>query len=223
MKKLKRRLVRALNGWIPLESRFTAIYRTHKWKGGGEETRSGAGSTLEATNILREQLPLLLEQLNARGLLDIGCGDFNWMKSVELPCPYHGVDIVPHVIAENQSRFERPSVTFECKNAVDEAMPAGYDVILCREVLFHLSFSDSFRMLGNFLESDARYLLLTTNIEATANKDIVSGEFRDINLELIPYSFPPAERLVDDSAVAPGRSIGLWKASSVAAVLSKRS
>jgi hypothetical protein len=38
-------------------------------------------------------------------LLDIPCGDFNWMKLLNLGVDYIGADIVGELIAENRRRF----------------------------------------------------------------------------------------------------------------------
>src|SRR5664279_1649792 len=57
---------------------FTEHYTTNSW--GVEETRSGLGSTVQSTQAIREALPKLIAELQIRTLLDIPCGDFNWMK-----------------------------------------------------------------------------------------------------------------------------------------------
>ena len=90
---------------MPLSKRFDSIYRKEHWSGGGKETRSGAGSTLSATREIRKAIPEMLVQVGARSVLDVGCGDFNWMRKVALPCKYHGVDIASSVIADNQSKY----------------------------------------------------------------------------------------------------------------------
>src|SRR4051812_10120929 len=61
---------------------FTEIYRRQLW--GSGETVSGYGSTIAGTEPLRTALPLLLRKLGVRTLIDIPCGDFNWMRKVEL-------------------------------------------------------------------------------------------------------------------------------------------
>lgn len=60
-----------------VRSRFRAIYYTGVWRHSNDATpRSGLGSSLSATTMIREILPTLLDDLNAQTLLDVGCGDF---------------------------------------------------------------------------------------------------------------------------------------------------
>jgi hypothetical protein len=43
---------------------------------------------------------------SAKTLLDAGCGDFNWMRHVNLKLDqYIGIDVVPELICENQRQF----------------------------------------------------------------------------------------------------------------------
>lgn len=213
MRRVLRFFERQLAKFRSLEGRFDRIYEKGKWSGGGDETKSGAGSTLAATQRIRRSIPELLQSVGARGLLDVGCGDYNWMKDVNLPCRYHGVDIVSSVIKANQEQYSGPEVSFTCLNAVSGPLPSGFDVILCREVLFHLSFHDATSMLRNIAASDATYLLATTSPELAANHDIDSGEFRNLNLRKPPFDFPAPEKTITDSTVSGGRALGFWKIS----------
>ena len=61
---------------------FTQMYRKNGWF--VCESASGPGSTLGATEPFRAMLPEIIRNLNVRSLLDAGCGDFNWMKEVDL-------------------------------------------------------------------------------------------------------------------------------------------
>src|SRR4051812_27850000 len=65
-----------------LDAVFSDIYRNNSW--GDAESVSGRGSTLARTEVIRRSLPGLLESVGARSLLDAPCGDFNWMRHVEL-------------------------------------------------------------------------------------------------------------------------------------------
>ena len=61
---------------------------------------AGPGSSLQATDGLRWHFPSILDEIAAKVLLDVGCGDFTWMNRIELRQNYVGVDIVPSVIAD---------------------------------------------------------------------------------------------------------------------------
>jgi hypothetical protein len=72
-----------------MESTFAPFYNDNRW--GDAESRSGPGSNLTRTAKLRNELPLLLEEIVARTLLDAPCGDFNWIKDTELSLEGVGV------------------------------------------------------------------------------------------------------------------------------------
>jgi hypothetical protein len=88
---------------LPLDQRFEKIFRTNLW--GAEDSRSGLGSELDATGDLRAALPAFLERHQAESLLDIPCGDFNWMSTLGLQLPYTGADIVAAIVEANERRF----------------------------------------------------------------------------------------------------------------------
>jgi hypothetical protein len=69
-----------------MQSIFAPFYSEKRW--GGGETVSGPGSTLERTAKLRRELPILLEEIGARTLLDAPCGDFNWITAATCVAPW---------------------------------------------------------------------------------------------------------------------------------------
>ena len=177
---------------------------------------SGAGSSLEATAALRQALPSLLNELNAKTLLDVGCGDFFWMQHVAIEQNYVGIDVVDSVIAMNTKLSARPGREFLTRDATADELPDA-DVVLCREVLFHLSFNDIRKVLRNVLSKKRSYLLATTDRRTVFNSDIPTGDFRILNLEAWPLKFPPPDRMIDDCAVSSRRVIGVWDAKRLSA------
>ncbi len=202
-----------------LADRFKGIYEQGIWtEGRADVPGSGAGSTLDATANLRARLPGLLGELGATSLLDVGCGDLHWLSQLELPCPYLGIDIVPGVIETNIARYGSDTRRFAVANAVTDAL-APADVVLCREVIFHLSFADSRALLRNLLTTGCRWILLTSDSATRFNADIESGGARILNLEIAPFRLgPPAQSVVEDSSYQ-GRVIGVWPATTVAKAL----
>jgi hypothetical protein len=156
-----------------------------------------------------EALPALLVRLGCETLLDVGCGDWNWMREVRLPCDYVGIDIVPEVIEANR-RYERVGVAFEVGDAVEGPLPKA-DVVLCREVLFHLSFHDGMAALAN-IRAAGPWLLATSDAGIWFNSDIATGDFRRINLERAPYRLPQPRAVIRDEGVSRGRVLALWAA-----------
>lgn len=194
---------------------FSIIYERKLWTHGDEQVPlSGLGSSLEATASLRRSFPEILRKINTRTLLDIGCGDFTWMQAVELPCAYYGIDIVESVIEANQQIFASPVRQFYVVDAVLE-IPCPADTVLCREVLFHLSFADGIAVLKNSLIMGCEWLLLTSDGSTSINADIESGDFRVLNLRKHPFNLPEPIYKIDDSAVLEKRMTGVWTAHQV--------
>jgi len=198
-----------------LADRFSSIYSQGVWlneRRGG--SRSGSGSELGSTEMLRRRLPEMLHSLGTRMLLDLGCGDLNWMKEVGLPCGYTGADIVRQVIEENSKRYASPARTFQLLDATRDPLPAA-DTILCREVLIHLSFADIWRLIENVRSSGAMFFVATTDSGIRLNADIRSGDFRPVNLRQAPFRFPEPVRWLTDDQVAPERMVAAWAVSAL--------
>lgn len=197
-----------------LEERFSHIYRTGVWQSTPDAPSSGAGSHPEVANRLGRELPALVTKLGISHFLDIGCGDFSWMRNVELGCRYTGADIVPSVIERNSQQFGRPDRQFLLLNATVDTLPSA-DLALCREVLFHLSFADARALLRNVRRSGITWLLATTDDVTQFNADIESGDFRVLNLSVAPFRFPVPKFRLEDDGLMPGRSVGVWRVDSL--------
>jgi len=187
---------------------FSEIYQTNAWQ--DSESVSGRGSTLARTTAIMAQLPLLLQDLNVKTLLDAGCGDFNWMKRVALTdIDYIGIDVVPELIARNRERYENEHATFAVVDITRDRLPVA-DAILCRECFIHLSLRNIQAALRNFQNGSATYLLCTTHPAVSANTDCPDGGWRSLNLQLPPFGFPePIRLLVEDEEL--GKCLGVWR------------
>ena len=173
-----------------VEERFNKIYSTNYWL--DNESRSGTGSSLRSTENIRFHLLKILEKFNIKKLFDAPCGDFNWMsqvlKSVEID--YLGSDIVKDLIVSNK-KYENDKIKFSKLDILVDKLPTS-DLMICRDCLFHFSYKDIFLFLNNFLSSDIKYILLTSHLNTEhkfENKDIVTGDFRKIDLFSKPFNF----------------------------------
>lgn len=193
---------------------FCDIYRGNHWR--NKESRSGSGSNLAETEVLRVELPRLLADLGASTLLDAPCGDFHWMREVNLEgVNYLGVDIVPELIEQNLDRFGSPVRRFEVADVVGGMLPAA-DVLMCRDCLVHLSFQEAMAALANFRANGATYLLTTTFAGRTANYDKHTGGWRPLNLCIPPFNLPPPLRILNEGCrggrgAYADKSLGLWR------------
>lgn len=195
----------------PMGAVFSAIYRANAWNDG--ESRSGPGSRVARTAVVRQGLGRLLRELRVGVLLDAPCGDFNWTKELPLPrTRYIGVDVVGELIEENGRRHGGPRRTFQIADITVD-VPRS-DLILCRDCLVHLSFADVFRALAVLRRSGARHLLTTTFPALGRNQDIATGDWRPLNLERPPFSLPRPLRYLTDGCTAPGytdKALALWE------------
>ena len=210
-------------GSVPTEEVFTDIYRHNKWH--GDESVSGVGSGDEQTIGIISELPGVLAELEVSTLLDVPCGDFNWMRNVDLGrVQYTGADIVPELVQSNSRQFTRDNVSFRQLDLLKDQIPS-VDLIFCRDCLVHLSFEDIASALANICNSKSRYLLTTTFLERTANNDITTGQWRPLNLELEPFSLPKPARVVLEGCTEAGgmvkdKALGLWSITDIRACLS---
>jgi hypothetical protein len=197
-----------------MQSTFAPFYAENRW--GDSESVSGPGSSLERTAKLRRELPILLEELGARTLLDAPCGDFNWMKHTPLNLDqYIGVDIIPELIARNQSLYAAEQTRFAVLDLTRDELPR-VDVILCRDCFIHFSNRDIVAAIRNFKRSRSTYLLTNSYPGWRRNKNIRTGDFRHLNLLSAPFNFPPPlrqidEKLPDERAQFFGKVLAVWK------------
>ncbi len=194
---------------------FQHHYKSNTWR--NAESVSGSGSTLEYTENIQKKIPQLAEELGVQVILDAPCGDYNWFKMVEwnTPISYIGGDIVEPLIERNSSLYGTDNTTFISLDITNDDLPKA-DLWLCRDCLFHLSEHDIFMALDNFLKSDVRYLLTSSHSECDMNSDIPTGAFREINLQLPPFSLGKPIREIDDWIDGhPVRRLGLWEREAV--------
>jgi len=107
---------------------------------------------------------------------------------------YYGYDIVRSVINKNKKTQGDKNVHFEVADICKDELPEC-DLIMVRDCLFHLSFEDNNNFLNNIARVDYKYLLTTTHIldKDFVNKDIITGNFRMINLFSEPFNFKSEE------------------------------
>lgn len=192
---------------------FESIYEKNYW--GSAESRSGSGSSENQTSSIIGELPKLFEKYSIKSLLDIPCGDFNWMQRVDLDSiDYLGADIVASVIDRNKKGHASESVRFAKLSLTESQLPDA-DLILCRDCFVHFSFADIKKGLANLGRTKSKYLLTTTFVRRKRNEDIQTGLWRPINLEIAPFHFPSpitiiSENCTEADGVFSDKSLALW-------------
>lgn len=198
----------------PPEAIFTHIYQKNRWADG--DSLSGTGSNEVQTRTLVKELGPLLKKLGATSLLDIPCGDFHWMKNVNLTgFHYTGADIVEELVLKNQKQYgQAGSIEFLKLNLLEDPIPRA-DVVLIRDCLVHFSYAHIQQALRNIKNSGCTYLLTTTFPEHPKNTDITTGNWRTLNLEAAPFFFPKPllllhENCTEGEGAFADKSLGLW-------------
>lgn len=190
---------------------FTQIWQGDLWQ--GADSRSGPGSGVLRTAPFRAALEALLQREQPRMIYDAPCGDFVWMRHVQLPAVtrYLGADIVAPMIADNERRHGAHNRTFRVADIVAE-LPPPADVWLCRESLFHLPLADAQTVIAHWRASTIPLFLATTSPTVAENRDIETGGWRPLNLERAPFELGPVSEYLPDGAPAdPGKCVGVWR------------
>jgi len=192
---------------------FTKFYQNNTWNSG--ESISGQGSEILQTRTIISELPKLFEKYEIASILDIPCGDFNWMKNVDLTrVDYTGADIVDEMIAKNNKKYDQE---FEVLDLTKDPLPK-HDVAFIRDCFVHLPYSMIYKALNNLKASNIKYLITTTFTDRDQNDDIHIGSWRPLNLRQAPFNFPEPlvlinENCTEDDGAYSDKSLGLWKVS----------
>jgi len=170
------------------EKIFTHIYHTNAW--GSKESVSGPTSTLSRTKELLEELPMMIKAIEPTFILDCGCGDFNWMKQIDLTgIQYLGVDIVTKIISTNQENYTKENIHFQKMNLLTEP-PETADIWIARDFCCLYGYTEIKLFLEKFLESKSSYLAITSIETDQENTDGVVGSWRPLNLSASPFVLP---------------------------------
>ena len=196
------------------QERFEMIYNENFWE--SNESSSGIGSEIKNTKEALKAIKLVIKQYKIKSIIDIPCGDFNWLKETDLgSISYIGVDIVDDIVDNNKQNYGRENIEFTKMNILEDTF-SEHDLILCRDLLVHFSFKDIFRTIDNIISSKSKFLLTTSFTLLKENRDIFTGNWRPINLLIPPFSLPKPIKVINEKCTeADGKfadkSLLLWK------------
>jgi SAM-dependent methyltransferase len=166
-----------------VESIFDFIYARAVWGGG-----SGAGSDLSRTVLYVAYVQALMDRHDVRSVLDIGCGDWRFSRYLDFSGRnYTGFDVVSSVIAANRTAFGASNIQFEQADLSTHPGFAPCDLILCKDVLQHLS---NARVSAILSKCGGARLALITNDYHPGNSDCRDGETRPLDVTAPPFGFP---------------------------------
>jgi hypothetical protein len=134
---------------------------------------NGPGSSIEFTKTLRTELPLLLKKYRVLTMLDAPCGDWTWMRTIDISflASYIGMDVEPRLIEANtiNAGDQRPNCVWVRANLLKRQRFPTVDLILCRDFLAHLTNDYIERTLEKFKASGSTYLL-ASNYPGASNE-----------------------------------------------------
>lgn len=194
---------------------------------GSGETVSGPGSTLAATKVIREAIPGLMEELRANSMLDIPCGDCNWMSSVwPEQCSssgyphsgsftttghyvangdklvrdwsYIGADIVRGLLERNREKYQPAQHDVDFRH-LDLITDdlPKADVVFTRDCLVHLPYHEIGQALKNIVKSGAKWLV-ATHFPGRTNHEIPLGAWRPLDLTAAPFYLPEPMQVINE-------------------------
>ena len=201
-KGVKKKVDDSKNG---ITDKFKSIYEENFWN--SSESYSGTGSVIDQTKVIVSALPELFKKYKINTMLDAPCGDFNWMRHVDISnIKYTGGDIVDSLIQKNKENYSHSNIDFLNVNLLSDELDQ-YDLVFCRDCLVHFSYKDISKAIINIINSGSRYLLTTSFIDRRINFDIETGDWRPINLQKSPFNFPkPIEIIIEKCTEGNGKS-----------------
>jgi SAM-dependent methyltransferase len=167
---------------------FRIHYETNKSRWG---KNSGAGSNPYYTIPYRNFLEAFIWMNRIESIVDVGCGDWQFSRFLNLgSVNYLGLDVVPSIIAKNQSDFAAENINFQVMPQDLSTIPQG-DLLIMKDVLQHLPNAAIFEFKEKLFPK-FKFVLLTNSfskLNTQLNVDIKPGEFRCLDLSAAPYSF----------------------------------
>jgi len=171
----------------------------HEKNLGRRESASGPGSTVAAASECMDLIDEVVSAYGVTSILDLGCGDWHWMRRAawreSQNVSYEGWDAHPALIEQLTKDYGNDRTRFRCADITTTAFPAA-DLVICRDVLFHLPLELAARVVGQLKSRDC--LLISTSFqdigENTGIKPYLPIEnwgFYFINLDIAPFGLQP--------------------------------
>jgi hypothetical protein len=140
------------------------------------------------------------------------------MKEVDLNgVVYTGGEIIEDLVKSNNIKYADEHRKFILLDILTHEIPK-VDLIFCRDCLVHFSTKHIVTAVRNFKKSGSNYLVTTIFTGNKKNKDIATGQWQPLNLQLHPFNFPKPVKIINenctqDNGIYADKSLAIWEIS----------
>jgi SAM-dependent methyltransferase len=174
-----------------MEEAFNHIFHNKVW-GVNLDNRpsSGPGSRANMATPFSEFLVDFFQEKKIQNIVDIGCGDFQYMREFDLSnYNYTGVDCVENIVDYNNKTFGKQNIRFIHNDGSNpERLPKG-DVYIVKDVLQHWN-NDSINafLQGVIQNRKCRYIIIANCYSQEKDNQEIRhiGDTRFLNAHMNP-------------------------------------
>lgn len=173
------------------------------WDSGKPETKCGGGSKVSENIDTILFMDAIIETYRPVTIVDLGCGDFNWMRFVDLSDAYYlGCDWVFH---NDMTIHEADNINFVKCNIAEFKIPSC-SIIVCKDVLIHMTNEQTMAVLGNIRKSKSKFLL-ATSYDVPDNNRVINN-YAPLNMEKDPFNMGSP---ISSLKLKAGKQFNLYK------------
>lgn len=135
---------------------------------------SGGGSRGENLQFKRQLLQRVIDEIQPRSILDVGCGDLEVTRELAFDGAYTGIDASPFITERN--RALHPTWCFLNGDFVELAQSGELraDLVICLDVLIHQHDRDGYRAFVRALLDTSESALLVNGFEGLPKSNRLS-------------------------------------------------
>lgn len=182
----------------------------------GEESLCGSGSWKRQAGDAREFIQDKIIEHQYESILDLGCGDWNWMEEIDFQgAQYLGIDCDEQMIQDNSRKYGSEQIRFQVGDIFSIDLPE-VDLVICRDVLFHVRQELSSSLIEKLKTRNRLHFISTSFNQEKKNQEprkyckLEGWGYYRINLLTEPFNLK--EKLVDtrEEKTSQGRSVNLF-------------
>ena len=200
------------------EKKFKFIYKSKYWKNESDGSLSGAGSNISSTKQIISSLQEFLVKNEIKSLLDVPCGDWMWMKKINLgTTSYIGGDIVTDIIETNNLKHGNEYVKFQVIDIRTDKL-GEHDLLVVRDLLIHFHDAQIKETIINIKKNNFKYIAITNHPDTQKNIENNLGDnWRPVNLLISPFNLPkpdiilPDVNTADPNPNAKHKNLSIWR------------